>query len=136
MLPTDEELPKGRPWLLAVGVGLVVVAGLGAWYVSTRKPCDCEEGEGAEDEISERDPNRAPSHWGPGWFREGDGWRRITARGPVQPPQGNLEPDPLAWDTHAERAWGAAPAGPQRLDAWAAGSDGEQAEQVAQGDDD
>ena len=100
----ELEGPKGRPWMLAVGMGLAVVAG--ALWLYSRRSCDCEEG------AEKPSPFASVK-----WLYSDAANASTSINGHTEP-----EVDPLAWDTHAEMAWGATPAGPRKLDAWAAAS--------------
>ena len=91
----EEITPTGRPWLLAVGAGLVIGAAAIAYYL-TRKPCDCDDEEGATEAV--KPLNRL--------------------RGLIERHEGSGEPEgpPVgSWDEAATRAWGAVPAGEQTL---------------------
>lgn len=94
------ESPSGKPWLLALGVGLL--AGAVGWLWWSRRGCGCEHEEGT------------------GATQEGvDAFRAAPDR--TFGRNGSAEPtapvtDPLSWDSHTENAWGVAFGGERKLD--------------------
>jgi len=98
-----ETVDKGRPWLLAVGAGLLVGGLAFAWYWGRR--CDCAAQEGVESSSVGIPVREAIDRL--------RGVQNGKATGETGPPVGS-------WDDAAVRAWGVTPAGPQTLssDAW------------------
>ena len=93
----EVPIPQGRPWLLAVGAGLLVAAGIAYWYARRCQEC------GEDGAVSL--PGTVP-------VREAiDRLRGVTER------QAKAEEGPPVgtWDDAAIRAWGVTPAGPQTI---------------------
>lgn len=97
------ESPSGKPWLLALGVGLL--AGAVGWLWWSRRDCGCEHEEGTEGAPGATREQRAFSM----------AWSKLH---PDQVAAASAEPvvDPLSWDSHTENAWGVAFGGERKLE--------------------
>lgn len=102
------ESPSGKPWLLALGVGLL--AGAVGWLWWSRRDCGCEHEEGTQEPSGPATPSSFYRH-------SFDALARIRK---VPGGEVELHPDakvaPLDWDSHAENAWGVAFGGERKLD--------------------
>ena len=109
--PTDEG-PRGRPYLLLAGLGLLVGAGVAWWW--SRRDCGCDHSEDAQE----------PTEPARDFVAALKPITRTFHRGHARTePSGPPAVDPLSWDAHAENAWGVAFGGERKLDDYRAPDD-------------